>query len=173
MGRLFSLLSLFWSNESRTFLWYDIYRMENDASKVICCRGNVFTEPLSIKNCWVHVGTDWGEEFMKYTVEMDTGAMIYIPNFIKIGSGFLNLRDTHKDTQMKRDQISLLSFFQNKWYRVKSNSNIILSRVLVIIDGLWIRCLDLSSPCTHTTRTTSNTAPSLIYPLYSSPLHTQ
>jgi hypothetical protein len=66
---------------------------------------------------------------MKYTVEMDTGAMIYIPNFIKIGSGFLNLRDTHKETQMKLDHISLLSFFQNKSYRVKSNSNIILSRV--------------------------------------------
>jgi hypothetical protein len=27
-----------------------------------------------------------GRDFMKYAVEMDTGAMIYIPNFIKTGS---------------------------------------------------------------------------------------
>jgi hypothetical protein len=28
---------------------------------------------------------------MKYTVEMGLGAMIYIPSFIKIGSGIQNL----------------------------------------------------------------------------------
>jgi hypothetical protein len=28
---------------------------------------------------------------MKYAVEMDTGTMIYIPNFIKIVSGILKL----------------------------------------------------------------------------------
>jgi hypothetical protein len=28
---------------------------------------------------------------MKYVVEMDSGAMIYIPNFIKIGSGIRKL----------------------------------------------------------------------------------
>jgi hypothetical protein len=28
------------------------------------------------------------EGFMKYFVEMGSGAMIYIPSFIKIGSGF-------------------------------------------------------------------------------------
>jgi hypothetical protein len=37
---------------------------------------------------------------MKYAVEMGLGAMIYIPSFIKIGSGFRNLLsgDTHRDT---------------------------------------------------------------------------
>jgi hypothetical protein len=29
---------------------------------------------------------------MKYAVEMGSGAMIYIPNFIKIGSGIQKLR---------------------------------------------------------------------------------
>jgi hypothetical protein len=28
---------------------------------------------------------------MKYAVEMDSGAMIYMPGFIKIGSGIQNL----------------------------------------------------------------------------------
>jgi hypothetical protein len=30
---------------------------------------------------------------MKYAVEMGSGAMIYIPNFIKIGSGIQKLRE--------------------------------------------------------------------------------
>jgi hypothetical protein len=38
---------------------------------------------------------------MKYAVEMGSGAMIYIPSFIKIGSGIQKLirEDTHTDTQ--------------------------------------------------------------------------
>jgi hypothetical protein len=40
---------------------------------------------------------------MKYAVEMGSGAMTYIPNFIKIGSGIQNLMrgdsQTHKHTQ--------------------------------------------------------------------------
>jgi hypothetical protein len=35
--------------------------------------------------------TDWWEGFMKYAIEMDSGAMIYILNFIKIGSGIQKL----------------------------------------------------------------------------------
>jgi hypothetical protein len=31
------------------------------------------------------------DEFMKYAVEMSSAAMIYISNFIKIGSGIQNL----------------------------------------------------------------------------------
>jgi hypothetical protein len=30
--------------------------------------------------------TDWWEGFMKYAVEMGSGAMIYVPSFIKIAS---------------------------------------------------------------------------------------
>jgi hypothetical protein len=49
---------------------------------------------------------------MKYVVEMDSGAMIYVPSFIKIGSGIQKL--IGGDSQTKReygDRISLLSFF--------------------------------------------------------------
>jgi hypothetical protein len=58
---------------------------------------------------------------MKYTVEMGSGAMIYVPSFIKVGSAIQKLiaGDTHTDTQ-KGDQISLLLFFQNKesWLKI-------------------------------------------------------
>jgi hypothetical protein len=37
---------------------------------------------------------------MKYVVEMGSGAMIYIPSFIKIGSGIQKL--TEEDTQTRR-----------------------------------------------------------------------
>jgi hypothetical protein len=38
---------------------------------------------------------------MKYAVEMGSGAMIYIPSFIRIGSSIQKLIgvDTHTDTQ--------------------------------------------------------------------------
>jgi hypothetical protein len=37
---------------------------------------------------------------MEYAVDMDQGAMIYIPSFIKIGSGILKLmRGGYTDTQ--------------------------------------------------------------------------
>jgi hypothetical protein len=37
---------------------------------------------------------------MKYTVEMSSGGMIYIPSFMKIGSGIRKVlkEDTHTDT---------------------------------------------------------------------------
>jgi hypothetical protein len=36
---------------------------------------------------------------MKYAVEMSSGVMIYIPSFIKIGSGFQKLIGRYTDTQ--------------------------------------------------------------------------
>jgi hypothetical protein len=52
---------------------------------------------------------------MKYAVEMGSGAMIYIPSFIKIGSGFQKLivRDSQTDRE-QGDLISLLLFFFSK-----------------------------------------------------------
>jgi hypothetical protein len=35
-----------------------------------------------------HIHTDGWEEFMKYAVEMDSVAMIYIPSFIKLIQAF-------------------------------------------------------------------------------------
>jgi hypothetical protein len=55
---------------------------------------------------------------MKCANEMGSGAMVYIPNFIKIRSGIQKLiwvGGRHTDTQMNkqdRDRISLLFFFK-------------------------------------------------------------
>jgi hypothetical protein len=50
---------------------------------------------------------------MKYAVEMDSSAVIYIPIFIKIGSGIQKLiRSIHRHTDRQHDDlISLLLFF--------------------------------------------------------------
>jgi hypothetical protein len=55
---------------------------------------------------------------MKYAVEMGSNAIIYIPDFIKIGSGIQKLlggihMQTHRQRQ-QGDLISLILFFQNK-----------------------------------------------------------
>jgi hypothetical protein len=39
---------------------------------------------------------------MKYAVEMDSGVMIYIPSFIKTGSGIQKLIRGYNDTQTSR-----------------------------------------------------------------------
>jgi hypothetical protein len=51
---------------------------------------------------------------------MDSGVMIYKPNFMKIGSGIRKfiMRDSHTNRQ-QGDLISLLLFFQNKESRVQ------------------------------------------------------
>jgi hypothetical protein len=66
---------------------------------------------------------------MKYATEMGSGAMIYMPSLIKIGSGIKKLMgggNTHTDTQMHRqdgESISQLSFvFQNKESRLKNEA---------------------------------------------------
>jgi small-conductance mechanosensitive channel len=45
---------------------------------------------------------------MKYTVEMDSGAMIYIPNFIKIGSAIQNLIRGDSQTDRHADIMVIL-----------------------------------------------------------------
>jgi hypothetical protein len=45
---------------------------------------------------------------MKYAVEMASGAMIYIPSFIKIGSGIQNLIRGGELHRQHEDRISLL-----------------------------------------------------------------
>jgi hypothetical protein len=53
---------------------------------------------------------------MKYAVEMGAGAVIYVPSFIKIGSGVKKLvggGGIHRHTHgQQRDLISLLYFFK-------------------------------------------------------------
>jgi hypothetical protein len=52
------------------------------------------------------------EGFMKYAIEMGSGAMIHIPRFLKIGSGIQKLIG-FTDRQHS-DFISLLLFFQKR-----------------------------------------------------------
>jgi hypothetical protein len=55
---------------------------------------------------------------MKYVVKMGSGAMVYTPSSMKIGSGIEKLLGgTHTDTQTHRQQgdpRNILLFFQNK-----------------------------------------------------------
>jgi hypothetical protein len=61
------------------------------------------------------------EEFMKYVVEMGSGAIIYVPSFINICSAIQKLNG--EDLQPHRphgDFISLVLFLQNKESRLKT-----------------------------------------------------
>jgi hypothetical protein len=77
---------------------------------------------------------------MKYAVVMCSDAMIYMPSFVKNGSGIQNTRDLWPYRQ-HGDRISLFSFFQSKESRLK-----ILARVWVSVtnnNGFWIWWLGL------------------------------
>jgi hypothetical protein len=49
---------------------------------------------------------------MKHAVETGSGAMMYIPSFIKIGSRIRKLMGGREFTDTQRDLISLLFVFQ-------------------------------------------------------------
>jgi hypothetical protein len=76
----------------------------------IRCRGNIWIGGN------IYAITDW-KGFMKYAVEMGSGAMIYIPSLIKIGSAIQKLiGGIHRQHS---DRINLLLFFVNKESRLK------------------------------------------------------
>jgi hypothetical protein len=56
---------------------------------------------------------------MKYAVEMGSGAIIYIPSFIKIGSGIRKLIVVLQTHKQYGDLISLFLFLQNNGNRLK------------------------------------------------------
>jgi hypothetical protein len=58
---------------------------------------------------------------MKYAIEMGSGAMIYIPSFIKTGSGIQKLIRGWGGAQ-DGDRISLLLFCQNKESRLRNEA---------------------------------------------------
>jgi hypothetical protein len=81
----------------------------------------VSKEPSLRNGSGIHRHTDRWEGFMKYVVEMGSGALIYIPSFIKIGSGIQKLFGGGGDSQTNREQgdlISLLYFFFFKLRKV-------------------------------------------------------
>jgi hypothetical protein len=80
--------------DPQTLLWYDVDRIKNYASNssciaCICCRGNGLLSLARICRD-THADTDWLKGFM-YTIKMGSGTMIYVPSFIKIGSGIQKL----------------------------------------------------------------------------------
>jgi hypothetical protein len=58
---------------------------------------------------------------MKYAVEMGSGAMIYIPSFIKIGGRGFTDKQAHRQ---HGDRINLLLFLQNKESRLKHKKSL-------------------------------------------------
>jgi hypothetical protein len=98
-------------------------------------RGNVSTEPLPSNDRWIlpngclatirgflrsryleiirgytYRHTTDGRNFLNYAVEMGSDAVIYVPSFIKIGSGVQKLiGNTHGQ---QHDLISLLYFYK-------------------------------------------------------------
>jgi hypothetical protein len=56
---------------------------------------------------------------MKYAFAMDSGAMIYIPGFIKIGSGIQKLLGGTQRHRKHGDLISLLLFFYFLFFKIR------------------------------------------------------
>jgi hypothetical protein len=87
---------------------------------------NVFTKLLPSNDRGTHTDTGWWEAFMKYTIQTDSGAMMYeyIPSFMKTGPGVQKL--TARIHRQHGDLTRLLLCFQNKASRLKRmgrNSN--------------------------------------------------
>jgi hypothetical protein len=117
-------------NEPPTFLLYDMDRTENDASDNSSIVASVFVAAVTflLSRCLSTIGEHIQTHrlvggIMKYAVGLDSGVMIYIPSFMKIGSGIQKLieRDTLTHRQ-HGDRIHRLLFFQNKEIRLKENS---------------------------------------------------
>jgi hypothetical protein len=81
-----------------------------------------FAEPLPSNDREIHIQTHRlrREGFMKYAIEMDSRAMIYIPNFIKNGSGVQKLIGGGQTHRQGGDLISLPLFLQNKKSRLQT-----------------------------------------------------
>jgi hypothetical protein len=70
---------------------------------------------------YIYRHTDWWKGFMKYAVEVGSGAMTYIQSFIKIGWGIQNLISGFTQTHRQHgDLISLLLFFNKENRLIKS-----------------------------------------------------
>jgi hypothetical protein len=59
---------------------------------------------------------------MKYAIEIGSGAIVYVPRFIKNVSGIQKMMGGYTDTQEDTDCISLFLFFLNKEGRLKGGS---------------------------------------------------
>jgi hypothetical protein len=80
------------------------------STRCLVIKGRIyFTEPLPRNDRRnTHTDTEWWEGFLKYTAEMGSGVMIYIPSFIKIGPGIQKLLCGIHGHRQHGDRISLL-----------------------------------------------------------------
>jgi hypothetical protein len=98
----------FWKEVIAYFRWYSMGHIENDTpnncSIVVCVFATTVTFSLScclaMIRGYTYRHTDWWEGFFNYAVEMGSGAVIYLPSCIKIGSGIQKL--IGGDTQTAR-----------------------------------------------------------------------
>jgi hypothetical protein len=75
---------------------------------------------------------------MKYAVEMSSGALIYIPSFIHIGSGIQKLMEGKTQTHRQHgDLISLLLFFLNKESRLRID-NVMFKMSIIVGTYLFV-----------------------------------
>jgi hypothetical protein len=77
----------------------------------------IFTESrryLATIGGYTYKHTGWWEKLFNWTVEMGSGAVMYVPYFMKIGSGVQKLiRGIHRHThRQQHDLISLLYFLK-------------------------------------------------------------
>jgi hypothetical protein len=73
---------------------------------------------------------------MNHVVELGSGAMIYVQNFIKIGSGIQPLLGEGGDTPSHRQQcdlISLICIFLNKERRLKNKLWLLLYKKFLAV----------------------------------------
>jgi hypothetical protein len=109
------------------FLRYDTGRIENDAFNNFSVGACVFVAAVTFlpSRClatirgYTYRRTDSSEGFMKYAIEMSSGAMIYIPSFIKIDSSIQKLMGWDLQTRRQHDDlIGIFLFFKNKKNRL-------------------------------------------------------
>jgi hypothetical protein len=84
----------------RAFFAAGIYLL----SRCLARKGGIhFTEPLPSSGRGIYIQTDWWKGFVKYVVEMGSSTMIYMPSFIKTGSGIQKLiSGIHRHTDLQR-----------------------------------------------------------------------
>jgi hypothetical protein len=110
----------------------------------IRCRGNIFNEPLSNNDRGIHIyrRTDCWEGFIKYTVDVGSGAMINIPSLIKIVSAIQKLiwGGIHRHYG---NAYFYFIFFQNRESRLKvkdvSLRETAPGKLLILLLHAWVR----------------------------------
>lgn len=97
--------------------------------------GNVFNEPLIFRDIGdTHIHTDWWEVFMKYADQMRSGAIMYVPNFIRLVKALKIWWGIHIHTHThKGNLISLVLFFQNNENRlmIATSASVVVVAVVV------------------------------------------